>query len=228
MSDFVTSPLVVALAAQIVAGLLTGVSFWWKDHRDRRDLAKSRQAFLTQLGDEISIIETWVKAYDLVAPPDARSEGTLRAKQHLERAYNRFTEFLDDAWKVEIPTVPRQQPALETQQVVPASKATSRGFFKTIFLVRQFHTIPAKISRILYYISLVWGALWAAAGIAATVSASNAGTIIAGVFLILAGSVTFPLLSFMMANRLDRRAAGRTGSHRSQLPISSTLRPTSR
>ena len=61
----------------IFAGLLTGVSFWWKDHRDRRDLAKSRQAFLTQLGDEISIIETWVKAYDLVTPPDARPEGTL-------------------------------------------------------------------------------------------------------------------------------------------------------
>ena len=125
----------------------------------------------------------------------------------------------------EIPTVPRQQAALETQQVAPASRATSPGFFKTVFLVRQFHTTPAKISRILYYISLVWGALWAAAGIAATVSASNAGTIIAGIFLILAGSVTFPLLSFMMANRLDRRAAGRTGSHRSQLPISSTLRP---
>lgn len=89
----------VALAGVVIAPVITvvlaGLSSWLKQRSERRDRDHERRRVLTQVREEIDIIEAWVKAYDLVAPPELRSQASSRAQNQLEAAYTRLAESLE-------------------------------------------------------------------------------------------------------------------------------------
>jgi hypothetical protein len=89
----------IALAGVVIAPFITAVSAvlndWLKQRNERRDRDKERQRVLTEVREEIGVIEAWVKAYDLIAPPELRSQASSRAQNQLELAYTRLAESLE-------------------------------------------------------------------------------------------------------------------------------------
>lgn len=95
----------IALAGVVVAPVITAVlavlSDWLKQRSQRRDRDNERHRVLTQVREEIDVIEAWVKAYDLIASPELRSQASSRVQNRLELAYTRLAESLDVSQKVE-------------------------------------------------------------------------------------------------------------------------------
>lgn len=87
---------------------------------------------------------------------------------------------------------------------VPGATALGKSF-KTMLLIRSLQGWPAKVVRIAYYISLAWAVVWAAAGIAVTISKFSVENLIIAILLILICSVLIPWGFYKFATRLDRR-----------------------
>ena len=77
--------------------------------------------------------------------------------------------------------------------------------FKALLLIRPLQGLPAKIIRIVYYVSLAWAIIWTAAGTAVTISDFNVGNLIIGILMILIISVLIPLGFYKLTAYLDRR-----------------------
>lgn len=94
----------IALAGVVIAPVITvvlaGLSGWSKQRSERRDRDHERRRVLTQVREEIDVIEAWVKAYELVAPPELRSQASSRAQNQLEVAYARLAESLEASREV--------------------------------------------------------------------------------------------------------------------------------
>jgi hypothetical protein len=82
--------LVTAVAPQLVAGLLAAGGAAWKIQRDRRDVRTRYMADLSEAREEVRLINEWVSAYRVVAPDVAMEELGARAKEDLDRAYERM------------------------------------------------------------------------------------------------------------------------------------------
>lgn len=100
-----TEAALIALAGVVIAPVITaalaGLSGWLNQRRKRRDRDQERHRVLTQVREEIDVIEAWVKVYNLVAPPDLQSQASSRAQNQLELAYTRLAESLGVSREVE-------------------------------------------------------------------------------------------------------------------------------
>lgn len=124
-----------AVAVPVITAALAGLGFWLKERSDRRDLDNERHRVLTQVRQEIDVIEAWVKAYDLVAPPEGRSQASSKAQNKLDLAYTRLAKSLENFREVE----PRK---------------TFREYLKVFLLIGRLHSRSAKAVRVLYFVSL--------------------------------------------------------------------------
>ena len=104
MSNGVLTALIAfagAVIVPVITAALTGLDGWLKDRRGSRDRDQERHRVLTQVREEIDVIGAWVKAYDLVAPPELRSQVSSRAQNELELAYARLAKSLEDSRNAE-------------------------------------------------------------------------------------------------------------------------------
>lgn len=85
-------------------------------------------------------------------------------------------------------------------------RTSPRPKYKVLLLIGSLRSRPAKVTRIAYYISLVWAAIWAVTGIIETVLHFTVTNLIAGIFAILLVSVPIPWGLYKLATRLDRQA----------------------
>ena len=180
--------IVVPILAPLIPALFAFIGVWWKGRRDRRDLDQERHRVLTQVHEEIDVIEAWVKAYRLVVPDAAKPEVWSRAENDLERAYVRLTESLNVSRGVE-------------------TRATFVEIFKVLLLIRPLQGSPAKVMRILYYVSLAFVAIWVSwMSVAAITQPSGVGYLIVGLTVFLIGNILVSLGLYMLVLRLDRKA----------------------
>jgi hypothetical protein len=79
--------------SQLLAALLASVGFWWRARIDRRDNERRYRALLSRVRDEIQVVETFMKAYVLVAPSDEEMQTTTaKAREHLGLTYGVFDD----------------------------------------------------------------------------------------------------------------------------------------
>ena len=124
-----------AVAVPVITAALAGLGFWLKERSDRRNRDNERHRVLTQVRQEIDVIEAWVKAYDLVAPPEDRSRASSKAKDDLDLAYKRLADSLK-----------------ESRGIGP--RKTFYEHLKAFLLIGRLHSRLAKAVRVLYYVSL--------------------------------------------------------------------------
>lgn len=187
-SRLIGSSLLAALTAPILTALLTALGVMWKERRARRDQVVERRRGLAEIREEIDAISAWVRAYDLVSPPEARSELFSRAQSHLDQAYSRLAELLSTA---------------------PEAEA-HRALREVLLLARPFHARSAKVLRVLYYLSLAWAVIWLPAGLASTFNGGpgygGPGYIVFGLISTFTFSLTAPVIFNLWATRVERRA----------------------
>jgi predicted RND superfamily exporter protein len=189
------SGLAAILVPPMITALLTAAGVWWKDRRTRRDLDHERRRLLQQTRDQIDTIEAWVKAYDLVVPPDLKVHAHTRAQNDLEGAYVRLSESLSSSRGIE-------------------HRTTFIQHLKTLLMIGMLQTRPAKAARLLYYLALCFAAVWASVGSVATIGgALTVGNVIAAIILVALGSVLLPWGIYRLVIRFDHRLA--RGSARS-------------
>jgi hypothetical protein len=83
------------LVPPLLTALTAAVGVWWKGRQDRRDRDKERHRVLTQVRDEVQVIQAWITAYNTVcADPEAHEEAQMQARKDLDRAYSRLGESL--------------------------------------------------------------------------------------------------------------------------------------
>jgi hypothetical protein len=85
-------PLLTAAAPQLVAGLLAAGGAAWKIQRDHRDDRLHHTAELADAREEVRLIQEWVSAYRMVAQDPAVEAAAVRAKEDLDRAYQRMLD----------------------------------------------------------------------------------------------------------------------------------------
>ena len=179
------------LLAAVIPALLAAVGFWWKQRRDRHDIAIERHRVFTEVREEIDVIEAWLKAYSLVAPPEPGRETSLRARRNLESAYERLEE------------------SLQVAREVPERVAV-RGYLGIFLLKRKLASRSAEIARLCYYLSLGWAFVVNLFAIFLIFSPHSGMSEIAWVIFVLIFWIVFafpgPIGFFMLTNRRDRRA----------------------
>lgn len=124
-----------AVVVPVITAALAGLGFWLKERSDRRDRDNERHRVLTQVRQEIDVIEAWVKVYGLVAPPEDRSRASSNAQHDLDLAYTRLAHSL-----------------MESRGVEP--RKTFHEHLKAFLLIGRLHSRSAKAVRVLYYVSL--------------------------------------------------------------------------
>jgi len=86
-----------------------------------------------------------------------------------------------------------------------SDQTASRPKLKALLLIGSSRRSSVIAVRIVYYISFVWAAAWAATGIAETISHFSAGYLIGAILLILILTVPISWGLYKLATRLDRR-----------------------
>ena len=124
-----------AVVVPVITAALAGLGFWLKERSDRRDRDNERHRVLTQVRQEIDVIEAWVKVYGLVAPPEDRSRASSNAQHDLNLAYTRLAHSL-----------------MESRGIEP--RKTFHEHLKEFLLIGRLHSRSAKAVRVLYYVSL--------------------------------------------------------------------------
>jgi hypothetical protein len=134
---------VLGFIAPLLTVVVTIGGTWWKETQQGRSHEQVRQRLLIQVKDEISVIEAWAKAHgslDAVGEPPAFVRE--RARQDLDVAYERMGQI-----------------SPELRQPVTLQATLAR------LLVRH---VPirggARVSRVVYYISLLMMVLWGSVG----------------------------------------------------------------
>ena len=87
--------LATAVIVPVITAALAGLGGWLRQRNEHRDRDQERHRVLTQVREEVGVIEAWIKAYDLVAPPELRAQTSSRAQNELELAYTRLAESLE-------------------------------------------------------------------------------------------------------------------------------------
>ena len=179
---------IAPILAPLIPALFAFIGVWWKGRRDRHDLDQERHRVLTQVREEIDVIEAWVKAYRLVEPDADKPQVWSRAENDLERAYTRLTESLNVSRGVE-------------------SRATFGEILRVLLLIRRLQGSPAKAMRILYYVSLAFVAIWVSwMSIAAIAQPRDAGYLILGLGVFLIGNILVSVGLYMLVLRFDEKA----------------------
>ncbi len=188
------STIIAAVIAPIITASLAAIGVWWKGRRDRR-------RGLTEVHEEINVIEAWIKAYGLVASRETKSQAWKRAESDLERAYERLAVLLDLSRGVEM-------------------RPTFGQHVKILMLIHSAQTRATEIMRILYYVSLVGVATWVSVITAVGISQPNdAGSLILGFVVLLIANLLISAGIYMLARHLDRRArAAAAGTQRIKSP----------
>lgn len=84
--------LLTAVAPQLVAGLLAAGAAAWKIEQGHRDDRLRYTADLADAREEVRLIQEWLSAYRVVAPEAAVEMAAVRAKDDLDRAYERILD----------------------------------------------------------------------------------------------------------------------------------------
>jgi hypothetical protein len=147
---------ILSLAGPILTAMVTLLGAWWKETQHRRSREQVRQRLLTQVKDEIGMIEAWAKAHASLGssaepPPDVRE----RAQRDLDVAYARMAQL-----------------APELRQPVTLQTVLSR-----LFLRHLRPTLAVRLLRYLYYAQLVMVVLWGLAGFSQPTSWSSPGNV---------------------------------------------------
>jgi hypothetical protein len=83
---------------------------WFQHGMDNRGRSSRYRRLMTQIQDEIQVIEAWLRAYSLAAPAQARINAFLAAQYDLDLAYARFAN------ASELERRPRAKPTAEIRR----------------------------------------------------------------------------------------------------------------
>jgi hypothetical protein len=187
--------LATLLIPPLLTAFLAAVGVWLRDSRERRDQDKERSRVLTQVQEEISVIASWIAAYELVSSGSEEQEkAKARAKGDLDLAYSRLEETLAASRGLE-------------------GRITFKQLAQTMLLVGRLDTGVGKFLQVMYYAALIWAALWAAVGTSVTLSSQITfeNVTLAVVMIVVVG--VLPALGFYhLAIRADRWRARKLNS----------------
>jgi hypothetical protein len=154
------------LVPPLLTALTAAVGVWWKGRQDRRDRDKERHRVLTQVRDEVQVIQSWITAYNTVcADPEAQEEAQMQARKDLDRAYSRLGESLAASRGVH-------------------EQMTLRQIAVTMLLLNRLHTGVGTTIRAVYYASLAWALLWTASGTSSTPGQLTFGNVVVAIAMI--------------------------------------------
>lgn len=174
-----------AVVVPVITAALAGLGFWLKERSDRRDRDNQRHRVLTQVRQEIDVIEAWVKAYDLVAPPEGRSQASSKAQNELDLAYTRIADSLK-----------------ESREVAP--RKTFRERLNAFLLIGRLQSRSAKALRVLYYVSLAFIVIMIGVNTALLIT-QFASYILEGFIIILVLTILIALGFYQLAFHINRR-----------------------
>jgi hypothetical protein len=161
--------LVNAMAAPVVAALIAGLGAVLAEWRQGRNRDYDRRRLLADALGQVSFIEAWGKAHELVTPTAVHDQLRTRAQEDLERVYIGFMESLEQ---------------------VPAghNHVTISKLLRSLLLRGRAKSGTAKAVRLLYYLSLLLVTFWIAVGSSTLTSfriSSIMATIVVAVFALL-------------------------------------------
>jgi hypothetical protein len=179
---------IAAIVAPIITALLGSIGVWWKDRRDRRDRDQERHRVLTQVREEVEVIEAWIRTYGLVVSDDSKALAWSRAENDLERAYVRLAGSLD---------------AFRGQEM----RTTLGQRLKVLLLIRPLQGWSTKVARVFYFISLGGVAIWVSAiAVVSIARPSDWSSMLLGFIIFLIGNFLISAGLYMLVRHLDQRA----------------------
>ena len=155
MSEIVLSGLVVPILTSLLATLVTSLS----ERHQQRDREDRLRRAIAQAQEQVTFIDTWLRAHERVAPEDAHRDAVLRSREHLGKAYQVLELSLESS--------PLDAHARSIGEVL-----------RSVLLLQPLSTTKARRNRVYYYIALCWVVVWSATGWAAT--AQEPGPVTAG------------------------------------------------
>lgn len=186
--------IIAALIGPLITAGLAASAVGFREWRHRRATRDRRQESLEQATNEVAFLDAWISTHAKVATAEQHQERAARALADLERSYDMMTA-------VHRATVDAPRPRTTTDRL------------GALLLLRLGRT-GAKVWRACYYVFLVLGVLFIAAGTSSIVKSASDGiavTILAGMFFTLLSFAPATLCYFLarLANRpkRDRRRA---------------------
>lgn len=181
--------IIAAIIAPIITALVAAVGVWWKDRHDRHDVDQKCQRALSQVREEIRLIQDWVKAYSLIVSHEIKLQAWYRVENDLEDAYARFSEALEKSREMQ-------------------SRSTLSRHFGVLLLAYPVQGWLAKFMRTFYHVSLVVMAIWISLIVGFDVSRPKGWTgVMIGLILYLLVNFIISSGSYALARHLDRRAS---------------------
>lgn len=198
----------VAIVGPVVAGVVTVLGVWFREWRARRDEAHRRHMALVRATEEVGFIEAWSRTSEHVADPDAHARARVMLRADLERIY--------------MLARPKLSAQSGPDQAVVGESMTIRRLLTTLLLIGSLRAWQAKVMRVLYYISVAWALVWAAAGSSVTVEAGlNALNIFAAAVVVALLGVAPAVLLGVGTRWLDRWLTRRS-THRMKASVGSS------
>lgn len=142
MTDFLTQAFLAPLAAVILSAL----SVWINEGRQRRSREHQRRKRLADARDDVAFLDAWLRAHQQAAPQPDHDEARAWAIRDLERVYSAFTDS-------------------STLMLREDERATFGQVLRSLFLIGKPKRSAAKVARALYYATLAW-LVFLAAGLA--------------------------------------------------------------